>query len=769
MDLRLERQTNVLFLQVRSATRPTDPVLAAEWDAIGIIWKDPFSNPHPDVLNDMILRYVNVVLDLRIQLKEISTKIADVSGQPDKVNPLESRRKELLEILYYTVHAAVEHGFESTVASLGSNPKLVNALVQTLRECLQTNDYGKLPKEILTLMAKFHTVSDALLQKVKFEQVQKRWNKRTDEDAKKDLLTIYANTVEAQERAKKLEEARKAREAFEEQKKKRAAEMMKITAANTTKRPDGDSSAKKSNVPGAPGPSPKVTIVKKPTGNLLGLSTRPIAKPVAKKRDLSPPPESKLNALLASIAQPTEIPKAPSVPARAPETPAEKARRERKESRRHLRVKFKEGTELEQIRLFKHEQGEDEGRQDDMLRDATDTHNEGMMHKKRVAETIDDEDDYQPPDVEEAPFPEPKGVDFGQLDKATRYGPTFTSRGGDLQFTTPEQKTQAHREAVELLVIYTDPSDVPPSAKEAPLSIEAAAQQQRLPQQIPPPTEPWLNQRLQELHYFGPKESMHKFNSRQVTQESAEGRAQRIALSFQTHSPASNSLALAQTPNSHEQTQVRQDQTKPASAMSSDEIFLNLQSIIDTFGLRGKPFPPTEPPDWMHGRQREIWIEGYHRDNAQKLHDDAELKIQQAHQKIALFNQSTANMAPQQYQQPMAMASQQYQPQPPHATHDYAGSNGNKSAPQPFDYNAWAAANNMGSRANENIRPPRREEPDMSRHERENRFQVNSNPRPKNFQQGGDQSGAYKYKKDPCAYYAKGRCAKGDECTYLHE
>lgn len=755
------------MLQVRNATRPTNPALAAEWDAIGIIWKDPYSSPSSDKLSESILNYVNVVLDLRVQLKEISTKIAEVAGQPDKVNPLESRRAELLDVLYYTVHAAVKHGYYGTVASLGSNPKLVNALVQTLRECLQTNDYGKLPKEILTLMTKFHTVSDTLLQKVKFEQIQKRWNKRTDEGAKKDFLTIYANTVEAQEKAKKLEEAKKAREAFDEQKKKRAAEMMKIMPANTTKRPhEGDGSngnpAKKVNVSGTTGPTTKVTLVKKPVGNLLGLSTRPVVKPVVKKREPSPPQESKLGALLASIAQPTEPPKAPPAPPRAPETPEEKDRRERKESRRHLRVKFKEGPELEQIRLFKHEQGEDEGRQDDMLRDAADTHNEGMMHKKRVAETIDDEDDYQPPDVEEARFLEPRGVDFSQLNKATRYGPTFTTRGGDLQFTTPEQKTQTHREAVELLVIYTDPDDVPPSAKEAPSSTEATAQQQQLPRQIPTPTEPWVAQRLQELNYYGPVESFRKFNSRHVTQESAEGRTQRIAQSFQTHPSAIHSSALAQPDTNHKQIQVRLDEIKQTSARSDQEKFLYLQALINT--LKGKPFPPTEPPEWMADQnQRDIWIEGYHRDNAHKLNVDAEQKIQQAYQKQAPV------MAPQ-FNQPLAnMASQQYQPQPPQATHDYAGSVSYKSAPQSFDYNAWAAANTVGTRANENSRPPRREEPDTLRRERDNRFQGNTNARPKNFPQGGDQSGAYKYKKELCTYYPQGRCAKGDECTYLHQ
>ena len=411
-------------MQVRAATRPTDVAEAAAWDAIGIIWKDPNSNPNADVVKGAIEEYGNFVSALRVQLKTNSTQTEEAASRPEEVDRLKKGRRVLLESLYQTIHAANTLGYPAIVENLGSHQKLVNGLTTTLIECIKTEDFlGKLPKAVLSLLAKFQNMSDALLKKLKFDSITKRWNKKGDDETKKAITTILANTIEAKEKAAKVkkesqqaEDSKSLRDKIEPSKQKPIDPVKAATnLSSPAKRPhDGDGASSKptkkfaSDIAGTPSSTTKPLPPKRPTNllanNLLGISSKPAAKPLPKKREPSPPTESKLGALLAQIAEPVKPPKAPEAKPVPPETPEEKKRRERKESRRHLRVKFKDGSDLEEIRLFKHEQAEDEGRQDDMLRDAHDERSEGMMHKQRVSENMNsameaEDDDYDPEDV----------------------------------------------------------------------------------------------------------------------------------------------------------------------------------------------------------------------------------------------------------------------------------------------------------------------------------------------------------------------------------
>jgi CCCH-type zinc finger len=807
--------------QVRGPTRPTEPSAAARWDAIGIIWKDPGSSPSADVVKDAIEKYGSFLTALRVQLKTNSTKTEEAAGRTVELERLKDARKVLLESLFQTIDAANQLGYGAIVEHLGGHHKLVNGLTTTLIDCNKAEDYiGKLPKAVLSLLSKFQTMTDDLLKKLKFEGIAKRWSKRGDDDTKKYIASILANTVESKEKAAKIkkdadrvEEERKVKDRAEQARGKNT-ESSTPAPSNPAKRPhDGDGANGKpskkfasdnSGTPAVsriipPKPMNKIGNNAGPSSrvgnNLLGIASKPVAKPAPKKREPSPPTESKLGALLASIAKPPEPPKAPEAPPRPPETPEEKARRERKESRRHLRVKFKEGPELEQIRLFKHEQAEDEGRQDEMLRDAHDDRLEGMMHKKRVSETMDDDEDYQPAEPE-GPYNEPISIDFSSLDKASRFGQTYFTRGGDLGFTTPEQKIQQRREALELMVIYTNPDDIPPSPKE--LSHPDMPGSTQREHQLKNPTEPWLVQRLQEIHQYGPEQAFQLFHARQEERMFNEIRENQTRQVFQaTSAPASDVSSILQQLGGPSSQQVSKSQLSQVPKMDSEHL-ANLIHIVES--LRNKTYPPTNPPDWMvNSEQRAEWIAGFERDKAAKEKREADARM--AQMQAAQYQQAT--MFPPQFQQQIPTPPVTYPSMPlpnnlapprpqiaeitqqvqSYLAASYSVNEQQAAVQQQYDYNNWASQqaaeqsqgfpnqNQQQSRwdsdyNNEDSNPNPPSDRTRGKHKSRGKSHKHDSKPPNDsiF----DENGEYKGKKKPCRFFQTGQCAKGEKCTYLH-
>ncbi|KAK0651442.1 hypothetical protein B0T16DRAFT_453906 [Cercophora newfieldiana] len=188
------------------------------------------------------------------------------------------------------------------------------------------------------------------------------------------------------------------------------------------------------------------------------LDAAKVAKSKAPAPAPEPPKSSRFAALLAEIDEPKKVKAAaeppPVVTADPNETEDQKKRRLRKEERRRLglKVTFKSDDRLVEIREFTRDP--EEIRQNTAARDVRSENRdkmEGMALKKSHAGEI-------------RPWEEPTATDFSIISQDKRDA-TFITRGGIKTFHTDQQMFMEDRETKELMVIYTDPADIPPTPK----------------------------------------------------------------------------------------------------------------------------------------------------------------------------------------------------------------------------------------------------------------------------------------------------------------
>lgn len=204
----------------------------------------------------------------------------------------------------------------------------------------------------------------------------------------------------------------------------------------------------------APKPSATLSAVK--SNATQAASSAGNAAKAAKPKE-EPSSSSRFAALMEEIAAPKKVNVDETPPAEsAPdpnETEEQRKRRLRKEERRrlNLRVNFKSEDQLCQIKeynLFPEEMGHRQSR--DVRSDSKDKR-EGMALKKGHAGEI-------------RPWEEPNSVDLDVLPEEVRKE-RYVTVGGSKTFRTEQQAYMEDREAKELMVIYTDPSDIPPTPK----------------------------------------------------------------------------------------------------------------------------------------------------------------------------------------------------------------------------------------------------------------------------------------------------------------
>src|SRR3954454_15348983 len=119
--------------------RPSNPVDQARWDAIGVVWKDPYSSPNNDVVKVALEEYGDLVNGIRIKIKTNAAKAAEAASRPAEIAALNAERSILLDQLHATINAAYSLGHHSIVMNLGKNQKLAVALQMTLMDCLKAN------------------------------------------------------------------------------------------------------------------------------------------------------------------------------------------------------------------------------------------------------------------------------------------------------------------------------------------------------------------------------------------------------------------------------------------------------------------------------------------------------------------------------------------------------------------------------------------------------------------------------------------------------
>ncbi|KAL9601023.1 MAG: hypothetical protein Q9179_003011 [Wetmoreana sp. 5 TL-2023] len=179
-----------------------------------------------------------------------------------------------------------------------------------------------------------------------------------------------------------------------------------------------------------------------------------------------PKPAFSFAETLANLSKSKESAPSKSEEDRAPETPEERKKRLRKEDRRKLRVSFKPDDSLVSIRIFEHDPDEEMGHDDSMVRDANDIKGEGQMLKMhRERDMTDEDDDGEATEEVLRAWTAPTLVDLSIL-PSNELDLNYVSRGGRKQPISPEREIQEQRELNSLMVIYTFPSDIPPSPRE---------------------------------------------------------------------------------------------------------------------------------------------------------------------------------------------------------------------------------------------------------------------------------------------------------------
>lgn len=682
---------------VRPSIRPTDLAAAAAWDAIGFVHIEDGSTPTSSIIAQRVQQAGDFFIKLRMEMNKSKTEldqaIKDGAADADITRKREDTEQKK-EAFFKALDATVEHADDAIMDNLGGHHKLVLSLVNALISSIKANDFsGRLPKIVLEMFTHFR-MTKKIAETTNFDTVRKRFEDKGDDDAKAFAREITAKV----KKVLKGSEAETATGYTGTSASSRAKTSSKAEPASGKRARDDDSEAsrtvkkiavesgagalsKKLAAPKAAASTSKATSAPKiPTTSILPGKSRTAIKPTPKpepvKVDSPPaaieeakkpaakaekppapkmaaPPSSSALSGIASLLDSINAPKAETPIAVAPkegsdsegnETPAEAARRLRKEARRKLTVKWKPDEELVQIKIFHKDDNEDEGRADNMTKDAGDDKSEGMVLKQRADIEEDDDDD----DVPYQPWTEPVETDFTSLPEDVR-NKNYVNRAGSVAFSTVEQQRIADREQKELMAIYAVPEDIPPTPRSPVPEIIAA-----LPDAVQLPQEDKfaeVRKRWVDSEQMGPDGALYAAMGRldtkkrtsgqlnsimgQVQDSASQGSAETPVTSI-TVSTSQTSLPLVSGPSAAEAVlawlkseklknwqdpaPIQADLSRPYHYSDpSAQAVGNMIEVLVRY-LANKPFPATSPPDWMlqdEQKAKEWWF-GYNKEVAAK-------------------------------------------------------------------------------------------------------------------------------------------------------
>ena len=209
-----------------------------------------------------------------------------------------------------------------------------------------------------------------------------------------------------------------------------------------------------------------------PTTTKAGTPAASTASKLAEKKANAAPakPTFSFAETMANLAKPKEEKPAQAKPEKQlpPETPEQKAKRLRKESRRHLRVSFKRDDELAEVRFFTHDPDEELGHDASQMRDVSDVGGEGRMFKQQhQMMDVDEEEDASEEDEKGlVTFKEPSLIDFSEVDPEERARNYAHRGGGEQKVDSQERAARDYYDANNLIVFYASPEDIPPDPRE---------------------------------------------------------------------------------------------------------------------------------------------------------------------------------------------------------------------------------------------------------------------------------------------------------------
>lgn len=511
---------------IRELVRPTDFADAAAWDMVGIVYLEPSVTKSSSLIAERVRQAGELFIKLRGDMNLAKQELDQAIKEKKAESGLAGLRADLekkKEALYRALDATIERADDAILANLGGHQKLITSLVNILIASIKAGDFsGKLPKTVLELFTNF-PMTKKIAETTNFDTVRKRFVDKGDEDVKEmvneislkvrrvlkatetDLSTGYTGTSAASRATKPT-----AKGATSTVSAKRTRDDDGISADSRTVKKIAMESTSSSLSKKLAQPKLQLQSASKTTAARAAASSmqmdkaRSAAKPAAKVAAFNPEiaspsaddhktepkkalvkPEtvkaapktgltSSSSALsgIASLLDSINAPPSAATPSAikdstepdVDETPDEKVKRLRKEARRSLRVSWKPEPDLVQIKVFEKVDGEDTGRDGNMIRDAADDRAEGMILKQGRGQVEEDEDDD---DIPYQPWTEPTVMDFSSLPEDLR-NKTYVTRGGTVTFKTDEQDFIAQRENRELMAIYSDVADIPQTPKSPP-------------------------------------------------------------------------------------------------------------------------------------------------------------------------------------------------------------------------------------------------------------------------------------------------------------
>ncbi|KAL2152586.1 hypothetical protein VTH82DRAFT_5770 [Thermothelomyces myriococcoides] len=270
-------------------------------------------------------------------------------------------------------------------------------------------------------------------------------------------------------------------------------ESTKSDAQKSTAKPDSTSKAQPAKTQAAPAAAGAAKTVKTKT---------------AEETKEAPESKSIFSSLMKEINEEEKTIKTPltrktNAPDRN-ETPEERERRLRKERRRNLRVAFKSGDALVEIREFTRHP--DEIAESKMARSARISGRDKNSEESEMMKRLHGGHGIKALEINDREWEEPTAVNFDANILQKDREKNFVTRGGLLAFETEEQRLTMERESKELMVIYHNRADIPPSPRSPPYEPSLSGSSSVNDMHLPPSTPGYdeIVQRAVECKQWGP-------------------------------------------------------------------------------------------------------------------------------------------------------------------------------------------------------------------------------------------------------------------------